>query len=390
MTATPLLFQPLTLRGVTTRNRVVISPMCQYSSTDGFADAWHLVHLGKFAQGGAGIVFTEATAVEARGRITHGDLGIWSDAHAEALKPVTAFIRRQGAVPAIQIGHAGRKASMQRPWHGNGPLGEADVARGDLPWPIVAPSPLPVGPDWLMPEALDAAGIASLVAAFRDAAGRALAAGFEVAEIHGAHGYLIQTFLSPLSNKRDDAYGGDLAGRMRFALEVAEAVRAVWPGHLPLFFRVSAVDGIDNGWTLDDSVALARALGERGVDVIDCSTGGNAGPATAASASASAVKRYPGFQVPFAAGIRRRAGIATQAVGLILDGPQAEAILQADDADLIAVGREALSDPFWAHHAAATLGVEEPFAAWPEQYGWWLDRRARSDLASVDAARRTG
>lgn len=388
MTSTPLLFQPLTLRGVTLRNRVVISPMCQYSSRDGMADEWHLVHLGKFGQGGAGLVFTEATAVAAAGRITHGDLGIWSDAHAAALKPVTAFLRRQGAVPAIQLGHAGRKASMQRPWHGNGPLAEADHARGDLPWPIVAPSPLPVGPGWLMPEALDTAGIASLVAAFRDAAGRALDAGFEAAEIHGAHGYLIQTFLSPLSNKRDDAYGGDLAGRMRFALEITDAVRAVWPDHLPLFFRISSVDGIENGWTLDDSVALSRALAERGVDVIDCSTGGNAGPATAAAGSS--IRRFPGFQVPYAAAIRRRAGVATQAVGLILDGPQAEAILQAGDADLIAIGREALSDPFWAHRAAVALGVENAFAAWPEQYGWWLERRARTDLAAGDTARRAG
>jgi len=365
------LFEPIVLRGVTARNRIVISPMCQYSARDGIANEWHLVHLGKFAVGGVGIVFAEATAVVPEGRITHGDLGLWSDAHAQALKPLVAFQKAQGAVPAIQIGHAGRKASMARPWYGNGPLGSADLARGDTPWPIVAPSPEPVGPGWLMPQAMSAAAIAELTRAFAAAAGRADAAGFEALEIHGAHGYLIASFLSPVSNHRNDGYGGDRAGRMRIALEVAAAVRTIWPASKPLFFRISTVDGAEGGWSVEDSVALALELKARGVDVVDCSSGGIAGSATAAG-----VKRRPGFQVPYAARLKRESGLATMAVGLILDGPQAEAILQAGDADLIAIGREALHDPFWALHAAEALGVGPDFGLWPPQYGWWLERRA--------------
>jgi 2,4-dienoyl-CoA reductase-like NADH-dependent reductase (Old Yellow Enzyme family) len=367
-----LLLSPIQLRTVTARNRVVISPMCTYSAENGTVSDWHLVHLGKFALGGAGIVFVEATAIEARGRITHGDVGIWSDAHGQALGRIVTFLKQHGAVPALQLAHAGRKASMQRPWFGNAALTADDRKRGDIPWDIIAPSALPVAEGWLTPKAMDRADIDAVIAAFAAGAKRGLTAGFEIAEIHGAHGYLINSFLSPLSNKRTDDYGGSRAGRMRFALEVTEAVRAVWPGDKPLFFRVSAVDGVDGGWQLEDSVELARALKGRGVDVIDCSSGGILGSATAA-----AIPRTLGFQVPYAARIRRDAEIATQAVGLILDGPQAEAILQAGDADLIAVAREALVDPFWARHAAHALGVEG-FADWPTQYGWWLERRAKT------------
>jgi 2,4-dienoyl-CoA reductase-like NADH-dependent reductase (Old Yellow Enzyme family) len=374
----PLLFTPLTLRGVTARNRIAISPMCQYSAADGLANDWHLVHLGKFAQGGAGIVFVEATAVEARGRITHGDLGIWSDAHVPPLRRIARFVKENGAVPAIQLAHAGRKASMQRPWYGNGPLdGSADRARGDEPWPIVAPSPLPMDEGWLVPVELSVADLAALRERWRDAAGRALDAGFEIVELHGAHGYLLHEFLSPLVNRRNDAYGGDRAGCMRFPLEIAETVRAVWPQDRPVFVRVSAVDGVEGGWTLDDTVAFARELKARGVDVVDCSSGGIAGSATA---SRTAAPRGPGFQVPFADRVRREAGIATMTVGLILDGPQAEAILAAGQADLVAIGREALDDPNWPLHAArALLPADAPPAAlfenWPPQYGWWLERR---------------
>ena len=368
-----VLFSPITLRGLTLPDRVVISPMCTYSAEDGMVNDWHLVHLGKFALGGAGIVFVEATAVEARGRITHGDVGIWSDAHAAALGRIARFLKKHGAVPVVQLAHAGRKGAMQRPWFGNAALTEEDRARGDTPWDIVAPSAVPVAEGWIEPKAMGRADIDAVIGAFAAGAKRGLGAGFDIAEIHGAHGYLINSFLSPLSNKRTDAYGGDLAGRMRFALEVAEAVRAAWPPDKPLFFRISAVDGVDGGWQLDDSIELARALKARGVDVIDCSSGGIFGSATAA-----AIPRTLGFQVPFAARIRREAGVATQAVGLILDGPQAEAILQAGDADLIAIGREALVDPFWALHAARTLGADTDFGHWPVQYGWWLERRAKT------------
>ena len=370
---TSKLFTPITLRGVTARNRVVISPMCTYSAVDGMASEWHLTHLGKFALGGAGIVFVEATAVEARGRITHGDVGIWSDAHAAALARIASFLKAHGAIPVIQLAHAGRKASMQRPWFGNAALTSADHARGDRPWEIVGPTAEPMADGWLSPKAMTRGDIDTVIAAFVAGAKRAFDSGFEVAEIHGAHGYLIHSFLSPLSNKRTDGYGGELAGRMRFALEVTEAVRAAWPPERPLFFRISSVDAIDGGWTIEDSVALAKALKARGVDVIDCSSGGITGSATAA-----AVPRTLGFQVPYAARIRREAGVMTQAVGLILDGPQAEAILQAGDADLIAIGREALVDPFWALRAARALGVEADFGQWPVPYGWWLERRAKT------------
>jgi 2,4-dienoyl-CoA reductase-like NADH-dependent reductase (Old Yellow Enzyme family) len=374
MSDKPLLFTPLKLRELTLRNRVVIAPMCQYAAAeDGRPSDWHLVHLGRFATGGAGLVIAEASAVEPRGRITHCDAGIWSDAQAEAWKPIVHFIQRQGAAAAIQIAHAGRKASMQRPWAGNGPLNAEDAARGHKPWEIVAPSAEPVGPGYLTPRALTQAEIGEVVAAFAAAARRAEAAGFDALEIHGAHGYLIASFLSPVTNKRNDGYGGDRAGRMRMALETAAAVREAWPRHKPLLFRVSAVDGAENGWSLEDTVALAGELKARGVDVIDCSSGGLAGSATLASAS-----RRPGFQVPYAAEVRRRAGVATQAVGLILDGSQAEAILQAGDADLIAIGREALDDPAWPHHAARELGADPDYAAWPENYGFWLTRLAKS------------
>jgi 2,4-dienoyl-CoA reductase-like NADH-dependent reductase (Old Yellow Enzyme family) len=369
----PLLFQPITLRGVTARNRIVLAPLCQYSAKDGVANDWHLVHLGKFAIGGMGIVMTEAAAVEPRGRISHGDIGVWTDAQADALKPITTFLAKNGAVPAIQLAHAGRKASMQRPWHGSGPLNEADAARGDTAWSVVGPSTQPVGLDWLTPSELSELEIHDIVQNFAAAAGRASAAGFDVAEIHGAHGYLISTFLSPSTNTRTDGYGGDLAGRMRFALEVTEAVRSVWPDDKPLFFRLSSVDGAEDGWSLDDSIALARELKARGIDVIDCSSGGLTGSSTIAN-----TYRGPGFQVPYAARIRRDADIKTMAVGLIMEAKLAEDILQAGDADLIAIGREAMYDPYWAHHAAQTLGSDSEFTAWPEQAGWWLDKRAKS------------
>ena len=376
----PLLFSPITLRRTTFRNRATVAPMCQYSAIDGVANDWHLVHLGGFAKGGFGAVMTEAAAVRADGRITHGDLGIWSDAHAEAIRPIAAFVRSHGAAFGIQLAHAGRKASMQRPWFGNGPLGAEDAARGDLPWDIVGPTSTPIDEGWLTPKEMSPADIAELVAAFVAAAKRADAIGCDFVEIHGAHGYLIQTFLSPASNTRSDAYGGDLGGRMRFALETAEAVRAAWPDDKPLFFRISSVDGFDGGWSLEDSVALATALKPIGVDVIDCSSGGNKGRTAGSSGQLSA----RGYQIPYAAEIKAKTGVATQAVGMILDGPQAEAALQGGQADLIAIGREALFDPFWARHQAYAMGVDA-FGDWPEQYGWWLARREAS-IKAIRAA----
>lgn len=369
--SSPHLFRPLALRKVTARNRVAISPMCQYSAVDGLPNAWHHVHLSQFALGGAGIVFTEAAAVEPRGRITHGDLGIWSADHAAALRPTVEFLKAQGAVPAIQIAHAGRKASMQRPWFGNGPLGEDDLARGDMPWDIVAPSARPMREGWLTPAELSISDIADIQDGFAAAAGRAAEAGFEALEVHCAHGYLAHTFLSPLSNLRTDGYGGSREGRMRFVLETVERVRAAWPDDLPLFVRLSTIDGEADGWQIEDTLALAGELVVRGVDVIDCSSGGVAGPATRGDQPTPL-----GFRVPLSAEVRRATGVATMTHGLVIHPEQAEAILAEGAADIVGIARTALYDPYWAHHAAAALGADPDYAAWPEQYGWWLDRRA--------------
>ncbi|MEL7463623.1 MAG: NADH:flavin oxidoreductase/NADH oxidase [Pseudomonadota bacterium] len=366
----PKLFTPFALRGLTLKNRCVVAPMCQYSAEDGMANDWHLAHLTKFATGGFAAVMTEAAAVEPRGRITHGDLGLWSDAHAEALRPTVDFIRRNGAAAGVQLAHAGRKASMQRPWFGNGPLGADDLARGDRPWEVIGPSPVPLAEGWLKPTEMTAADIADLTENFVAAARRADAIGCDFVEVHGAHGYLIQSFLSPLSNKRTDEWGGDLAGRMKLAVDVSRAVREAWPEEKPLFFRISSVDGVDGGWTLDESVALAKALKAVGVDIVDCSSLGN----FVGGATANPLARGAGFQTPYAATIRAEAEIPTQAVGLIIDGEMAEQVLAEDRADLIAIGREALYNPYWPRHAALALGVDA-FDDWPDAYGWWLARR---------------
>lgn len=383
MTTLPRLFQPLTLRSLKTRNRVVISPMCQYSAHEGHMDDWHLVNLGRYAIGGAGIVFTEATAVQKCGRITHGCPGLWTDSQIPAHARIAQFALRNGAIPAIQLAHAGRKAGMQRPWFGNGPLDDADIARGDIPWTPVGPSPVPVAQGWPAPHALSHEDIDALVHDFASAARRALAAGYKIAEVHGAHGYLLHSFLSPLSNRRTDEYGGDLAGRMRLALEVTKAVRAVWPDDLPLFFRTSAVDGTPEGWTLEDTVVLAGELKAIGVDVMDCSSSGIAGSATASVPA----KRQPGFQVAYAERVRKDVDMTTMAVGLITHPKQAEDILAQGRADLIAIGREALVDPMWALHAAQALGADPLFETWPEQSGWWLaGRQKTSDFYNPDTA----
>ncbi len=326
--------------------------MCQYSSEDGFANDWHLVHLGSRAVGGAAAVITEAAAVEPRGRISPADLGIWKDEHIEFLARIARFIAGQGAIAGVQIAHAGRKASTRPPWEGG-----ATVPEDQGGWRPVAPSPIPFRSSDAPPEALSVPEIQCITDAFAAAARRALAAGFELLELHCAHGYLAHEFLSPLSNRRTDGYGGSLANRMRFALELADAVRRAWPEKLPLFVRISASDWIEGGWTLDDSVELARRLRNVGVDLIDCSSGG--------SDPAAQIPAAPGYQVPFAERIKRETGVLTGAVGLITKAPQAEEVVASGRADLVLLAREMLRDPYFALHAARELGTE---AAIPVQY----------------------
>ncbi len=346
------LFSPLTLRRVSLRNRVAVSPMCQYSCVDGLANDWHLVHLGSRAVGGAGLVMAEATAVTEDGRITLADLGIWSDRHVEPLARIARFIQGQGAGAGIQLAHAGRKASTRVPWEGGKPLTSEEGA-----WTVVGPSPVPFAPGYPVPRALRPGEIQGVVHSFRAAARRALAAGFNLIELHAAHGYLLHSFLSPLSNQRSDEYGGSLANRMRLVLDVAEAVREVLPGEYPLFVRISATDWVEGGWDLDQSVVLARELSARGVDLIDCSSGGMV-PHVRIPAGA-------GYQVPFAERIRSEAEIRTAAVGLITEAQQAEEIVYSGRADLVMMGRALLRRPYWPLHAARKLGQE---VKWPVQY----------------------
>jgi len=354
--------------------------MCQYSARDGRANNWHLVHLGRYALGGAGIVFAEATAVEARGRISHFDLGLYEESHITPLVAVTRFLRENGAVPAIQLSHAGRKASGHVAWEGAGPLATEDAGRGEAPWSTVGPSNVAAAGGWPAPAALSSSEISTLIDRWKQAARRALAAGFEIVEIHGGHGYLVHEFLSPVSNLRTDQYGGDLEGRMRFALELVEAVRSVWPDDKPLFFRVSALDGSGGGWTLDDTVTLARRLCRAGVDVIDCSSGGITGPTPTI-----VIPRDYGFQVPYAERIRRDAGTLTCAVGLIIAPELAESIIRNESADLVAIAREALNDPNWPLHARSVLQSGN-YADWPVPFRSWLERRAAT-INTLEAAR---
>lgn len=367
---TPHLFTPITLRGVTARNRIVVSPMSQYLAKDGAPTDWHLVHLGKFAMGGAGIVFVEETSIEELARKTYSCPGIYNDEQVRAWRRITDFLREQGALSAIQLGHAGRKVATKAPWDGFAPLTDADAKQGKAPWRGYAPSPVPIKPGGPIPIEMDHTDIKRVIQAHVDACKRSRDAGFDVLEIHGAHGYIIQQFLSPITNHRKDAYGGDINGRMRFCLEIVEAVRAAWPKEQPLFFRSSCVDGKGGAWDLDDTVLLAGELKARGVDVIDCSSGGIEGPLTLA-----VVPRVPGYHVPFAERIRREAGIATMAVGLITQAAQAEAYLAEGRCDLVALARELLWNPNWPAHAAKELGLADPLALLPETYAWWLRRR---------------
>jgi len=345
-----LLFEPLTLRGATARNRIWVSPMCQYSAVDGLPGDWHLVHLGARAVGGAGVVITEASAVSPEGRISPGDTGLWDDAQQDAWRRIVSFVQAQGALVGVQLAHAGRKASALPPWEGRGVVG---VGSGG--WQPVGPTTEPF-PSLATPAELDEAGIHKVRADFVSATQRALSAGFDLVEVHAAHGYLLHSFLSPLSNTRTDGYGGDLAGRMRLALEVVADVRAAWPADKPLLLRISASDWTDGGWTVEDSVALAKEAAALGVDLVDCSSGGNV---------LTSIPVGPGYQVPFAERVRRDAGVPTGAVGLITEPAQAEQILAEGRADVVLLARELLRDPHWPLRAAAALGAD---VAWPVQY----------------------
>jgi 2,4-dienoyl-CoA reductase-like NADH-dependent reductase (Old Yellow Enzyme family) len=347
-----LLFEALRLRDIELKNRIAVSPMCQYSSTDGLATDWHLVHLGSRAVGGAGLVITEATAVSPEGRISPQDLGIWNDAQLPKLQQITAFLEAQGAVPGIQLAHAGRKASTAAPWKGGGAVPEKEGG-----WIPVAPSARSFSERYPHPAALDEEGLQKVRDDFRSATLRALAAGFKVVEIHAAHGYLLHQFLSPLSNARSDAYGGSFENRIRLLLEVTEIVRAAWPKEYPLLLRLSATDWTEGGWTIEDSVLLAQQLRVAGVDLIDCTTGGNTPKAQ--------IPVGPLYQVPFAARIRKEGKIATGAVGMINTAAEAESVLQQGEADLVLLARQLLRDPYFPLHAAADLGEDLP---WPVQY----------------------
>ncbi len=349
----PHLFRPVTFRSVTARNRIVCSPMCQYSATDGVANDWHFQNLASRAVGGAGIVFVEMTNVEPRGRITSGCMGLWNDAQRDALARIARFVKAQGAAAGIQLAHAGRKASTTRPWEGGKGLTPEQGG-----WPIIAPSALPFGGSSPVPQEMDGKTIASVVAQFAASARRAREAGFDIIELHGAHGYLISSFLSPIANRRTDRYGGSFENRVRFLQEVVDAVRSEWPDEKPLFVRISCTDWMEGGWDLEQSVKLAQLLKEGGkVDLIDCSSGG--------VDPRQKINLHPGYQVPFAAGVRSRAGIATGAIGMISSPEMAEEIVAGGKADIVVMARAFLNDPYWPLHAARALKAKIP---WPPQY----------------------
>lgn len=347
-----LLFQPIKIKSIEFKNRIVVSPMCEYSSIDGFANDWHLVHLGSRAVGGAGLIITEATAVSSEGRITHADLGIWKDEHISALKKITQFIEAHGAVPGIQLAHAGRKASHSKPWEGGGAL----TTESEL-WQTFAPSAIAYKQGEPLPNEMSKEDINKVIADFKAATIRAIEAGFKVIEIHAAHGYLINEFLSPLSNQRADKYGGSFNNRIKFLLEIIEAVREAWSDDYPLFVRISANEWVEGGWSIEDSVALSKILKTKGVDLIDCSSGGNS--------HEQKISAGPLYQVPFAERIKRECGILTGAVGIITTAEEAEQILVNQQADMILLARQFLSDPYFPLHAAKVLGAE---VKWPVQY----------------------
>lgn len=367
-----LLSQPLALRGVTLPNRIMVSPMCTYSTSgDGIATDWHFAHYGRLAMGGAGLVMLEATSIDPVGRHSYADLGIWNDAQVAPLARIARFIRAQGSVAAIQLQHAGRKSSARRPWHGGSPLTEEDLElRGEAPWQAIGPSPIPVGEGKPVPAEIASEDLPRVKQMWVDAARRSVEAGFDVIEVHSAHGYLLNQFLSPIANRRNDDYGGELENRMRFPLEVIAAVRDVVPEDKLLFVRISAVDGVEEGWTLEESVIYGQRLREIGVDVIDCSSGGIGGAATM-----NRLARYPGFQLPLSQAVREGSELPTVGVGLIFKPRQAEGALSAGQADIVAIGRECLNNPNWPDMALTELDPARSYGHWQPNVGWWLEKR---------------
>ncbi len=374
------LFESVQLRDVKIRNRTVVSPMCMYTAEDGKLTDFHFAHLSRFALGGAGLIFVEATGVSPEGRISHGDSGLWNDEQIEPLKRIAAFLKSQGATAGIQLAHAGRKASCHRPWDGDGPIKESDQKPGEAAWQTYSASAIPWGEGWHTPKEMDEKDMEKVRNDFLAAAKRALAAGFDVLEMHNAHGYLLQSFLSPIANQRKDQYGGSLENRMRFPLSVAKVLRDFWPKEKPMFVRISSVDGIEGGFTIEEAVGYAKELKKLGVDVIDCSSGGQPGKMTLRAAL--------GYQVPFARQIKEEAEIQTMAVGMIIDAHQANEIVADGSADFVALAREALNNPDWFFHAEQELGqapADDPFAEWPVQYGFWLGKRKHT-LDRLNAA----
>lgn len=367
---TTALFQPLRVRSLVLKNRIVISPMMQHAAPGGFANHWHLVHLGKFALGGAGLIFTESTAVSPVGRIGKDDAGLWQDEHIQPWREVVDFVHGSGAAIGVQLGHAGRKAGSKALWEGGDALTPEQMADADPRWVRIGPSAIAAGDGWSTPHAMTTDDISQVVEEFGQAARRADQAGFDVVELHFGHGYLVTSFLSPISNQRTDAYGGSREGRMRLALEIAARVRAEWPSGKPLWCRLSVVDGAVGGWGEDDTVVLVQRLQQVGVDVIDCSSGG-----LTEQTKALPVPRGLGFQVPFARKVRAETGVLTQAVGMILDPHQAEEIITSGCADLVAIGREALFDPYWPLHAQWALERDPHFSDWHVRHRVWLEKR---------------
>ena len=379
MTSAPL-FSPLTVRDVTLPNRIGVSPMCMYASTDGFADDFHVAHLGRFALGGAGLVIAEATAVDPVGRISPFDAGLWDDAHVAGWRRVTQTVAAAGAVPGIQLGHAGRRAAVREPWRAGAPLDHEDAAAGFGPWPLVGPSALAAGPGHQVPAEMSAGDIRRSIQSWHDAAARAIRAGFRYIELHGAHGYLLHSFLSPVSNRRTDAYGGSDENRLCFPLEVVTAVRDAIGDGIPLAYRISAVDGAAGGLGIDDTVVAARALGDAGVDIVDTSSGG----ITTDRSSDTRVRRGFAFHADFSRRVRAEAGVLTATVGLIVDAAQADRLIERGDADLALLGREMLDDPNWAHHARSALG-DDSHGSWDVRFGSALGPRHRTLARLADA-----
>lgn len=377
------LFSKLKIRDVTAPNRIVLSPLCMYSAKEGVPNEWHFSHLSTYARARVGIIFTEATAVQEIGRITPYCCGIWNDKQAEAYSKISSFIKKMGSIPAIQLAHAGRKGSAEQPWKGGSPI---KFTKGNeenqlTSWKTVAPSPIPLGEGWQKPEAISLEEIEKLIADYVNAAKRSIEAGFEIIEIHAAHGYLLHSFLSPISNKRTDEYGRNFNGRIKLLKKVIEEIRNNIPSKIPIFCRISAIDGLENGWTIEDSVKLAEILKNVGIDVIDCSSGGIIGrPRFAVNDHGDQLNKNTdrglGFQVPLANEIKKSVDIKTMAVGVIVDPRQAEEILKTNQADLIAMGRELMYNPFWPLHAAQELNVDPDFKMWPDQYRWAVNRRS--------------